>query len=46
MSSPLRRVTAMVKSIWNLKIDNITFQMGNNWTISFIQVNFVDQKGV
>ena len=33
------------KSIWELKIDQNTCQMGNNCTMSFIQVNFVDQKG-
>ena len=26
-------------------MNKITFQMGNNYTMSFIQVNFLDQKG-
>ena len=33
------------KSIWELKIDKITCQMSKDCTMSFNQVNFVDQKG-
>ena len=37
--------STMGKWFWDLKIDKITYQMvGNNCTMCFIQVNFVDQK--
>ena len=38
-------ISVLWKWFWNLKIDTIVFQMGNNCTMSFFLVNFVDQKG-